>query len=65
MALWQDIMIAIADLAAIPHKLARKERIVIDVQISHGNYLLFYWNIPLHFNFVYIFANMKNTVVIA
>lgn len=40
MAIWQDIMIAIADLAAIPHKFARKERIVTDVQISIGNCFL-------------------------
>lgn len=54
MALWQDIMVAIADLAAIPPKLVRKERIVTDVQISHGNCLLYYFNIPLHLICVYI-----------
>ncbi|MED6246145.1 hypothetical protein ATANTOWER_013465 [Ataeniobius toweri] len=35
-ALWNDIMKAIADLAAKPHKFPRKERFVADVQISHG-----------------------------
>lgn len=35
-ALWNAIMRAIADLAALPQKLGRKERIVTDVQISHG-----------------------------
>lgn len=35
-ALWNDIMGAIVDLAALPQKLDRKERIVTDVQISHG-----------------------------
>uniref|UniRef100_A0A8C4IHY7 Peptidase M60 domain-containing protein n=1 Tax=Dicentrarchus labrax TaxID=13489 RepID=A0A8C4IHY7_DICLA len=35
-ALWNDIMKGVADLAAIPHKFERKERIVADVQISHG-----------------------------
>lgn len=35
-ALWNDMMKAIADLAAIPHKFPRKERFVADVQISHG-----------------------------
>ncbi|XP_007544501.1 TRPM8 channel-associated factor homolog [Poecilia formosa] len=34
--LWNDIMKAIADLAAKPHKFPRKERFVADVQISHG-----------------------------
>ncbi|KAK2846920.1 hypothetical protein Q5P01_009919 [Channa striata] len=33
---WDAIMRGIADLAAIPHKFPRKERIVIDVQISAG-----------------------------
>lgn len=35
-ALWNDIMRAIADLAATPPKFGRKERIVTDVQISYG-----------------------------
>ncbi|XP_030600029.1 TRPM8 channel-associated factor homolog [Archocentrus centrarchus] len=35
-ALWDEIMRAIADLAAKPHKFPRKERFVSDVQISHG-----------------------------
>ncbi|XP_030599418.1 TRPM8 channel-associated factor homolog isoform X1 [Archocentrus centrarchus] len=35
-ALWDEIMRAIADLAAKPHKFPRKERFVTDVQISHG-----------------------------
>ncbi|XP_039987704.1 TRPM8 channel-associated factor homolog [Xiphias gladius] len=34
--LWNDIMKAVADLAVIPPKFPRKERIVADVQISHG-----------------------------
>lgn len=34
--LWNDIMKAVADLAVIPHKFNRKERIVADVQISAG-----------------------------
>lgn len=34
--LWNDIMRAVVDLAALPQKLGRKERIVTDVQISHG-----------------------------
>ncbi|KAL0972776.1 hypothetical protein UPYG_G00194610 [Umbra pygmaea] len=33
---WDDIMRGIADLAAIPAKFPRKERFVVDVQISHG-----------------------------
>lgn len=33
---WDAIMRGIADLAAIPHKFPRKERIVADVQISAG-----------------------------
>ncbi|KAM4589948.1 TRPM8 channel-associated factor homolog isoform 1-T2 [Fundulus diaphanus] len=33
---WNDIMKAIADLAAKPHKFPRKERFVADVQISYG-----------------------------
>ncbi|XP_053278859.1 TRPM8 channel-associated factor homolog [Pleuronectes platessa] len=35
-ALWNEMMRAIADLAAKPHKFPRKERFVADVQISHG-----------------------------
>ncbi|XP_054468706.1 TRPM8 channel-associated factor homolog [Anoplopoma fimbria] len=35
-ALWNNIMKGIADLAAIPHKFPRKERMVADVQISAG-----------------------------
>ncbi|KAM8905010.1 TRPM8 channel-associated factor homolog isoform 1-T2 [Spinachia spinachia] len=35
-ALWDEIMRAIADLAAVPHTFPRKERFVEDVQISHG-----------------------------
>ncbi len=38
-ALWNDMMKAIADLAAIPHKFPRKERFVADVQISHGKFI--------------------------
>lgn len=34
--LWNDIMKGVADLAVIPRKFARKERIVADVQISCG-----------------------------
>ncbi|KAI3353864.1 hypothetical protein L3Q82_005072 [Scortum barcoo] len=34
--LWDDIMKGVADLAVTPHKFARKERIVADVQISAG-----------------------------
>nr|XP_055052034.1 TRPM8 channel-associated factor homolog [Misgurnus anguillicaudatus] len=34
--IWDSIMRAIADLAAIPHKFPRKERFVADVQISAG-----------------------------
>lgn len=33
---WDNIMMAMADLASIPHKFPRKERFVADVQISHG-----------------------------
>ncbi|XP_076023439.1 TRPM8 channel-associated factor homolog [Genypterus blacodes] len=33
---WDKIMRGIADLAVIPHKFPRKERFVVDVQISHG-----------------------------
>ncbi|KAM9801304.1 uncharacterized protein ACB057_008380 [Neosynchiropus ocellatus] len=33
---WDKIMRAIADLSSTPHKFARKERFVTDVQISHG-----------------------------
>ncbi|KAM6933747.1 TRPM8 channel-associated factor homolog [Xenentodon cancila] len=36
-ALWNDIMRAVADLAAKPHKFPRKERFVTDVQISCGS----------------------------
>lgn len=35
-ALWNEMTEAIADLAAKPHKFPRKERLVTDVQISHG-----------------------------
>ncbi|XP_042343281.1 TRPM8 channel-associated factor homolog [Plectropomus leopardus] len=35
-ALWNEIMKGVADLAVIPQKLPRKERIVADVQISAG-----------------------------
>ncbi|XP_055003838.1 TRPM8 channel-associated factor homolog [Boleophthalmus pectinirostris] len=35
-AVWDRIMRAVADLAAIPEKFTRKERIVCDVQISAG-----------------------------
>ncbi|KAA0701821.1 TRPM8 channel-associated factor -like protein [Triplophysa tibetana] len=35
-ALWDSIMRSVADLAAKPPKLPRKERYVADVQISHG-----------------------------
>lgn len=33
---WNNIMKAVAELATIPLKFPRKERIVTDVQISHG-----------------------------
>lgn len=36
-ALWNKMTEAIADLAAKPRKFPRKERLVTDVQISHGN----------------------------
>ncbi|XP_069836111.1 TRPM8 channel-associated factor homolog [Dendropsophus ebraccatus] len=36
LSLWEEIMKAIADLASIPRKLPRPERIVADVQISAG-----------------------------
>ncbi|KAM9313250.1 TRPM8 channel-associated factor homolog [Gastrophryne carolinensis] len=36
MSLWDEIMVAIADLAAISRKFPRSERIVADVQISDG-----------------------------
>ncbi|XP_033486678.2 TRPM8 channel-associated factor homolog [Epinephelus lanceolatus] len=35
-AVWDEIMKGVTDLAAIPHKLPRKERFVADVQISAG-----------------------------
>lgn len=35
-AQWDSIMRAVADLAVIPHKFPRKERIICDVQISAG-----------------------------
>ncbi|XP_075956707.1 TRPM8 channel-associated factor homolog [Anarhichas minor] len=35
-ALWNDIMRGVADLAVIPRRFTRKERIVADVQISAG-----------------------------
>ncbi|XP_012987658.3 TRPM8 channel-associated factor homolog [Esox lucius] len=35
-ALWDDIMRGVADLAVIPAKFPRKERFVVDVQISYG-----------------------------
>lgn len=38
--LWDSIMKGIAELAVIPHKFARKERIVADVQISAGKCVL-------------------------
>ncbi|MFT7803515.1 TRPM8 channel-associated factor 2-like [Arapaima gigas] len=37
-SLWNEFMRAVADLAAIPSKFSRKERLVADVQISHGKY---------------------------
>ncbi|XP_063782687.1 TRPM8 channel-associated factor homolog isoform X2 [Pseudophryne corroboree] len=36
MTQWDDVMVAVADLAAIPKKFARPERIVADVQLSLG-----------------------------
>lgn len=36
--LWNSIMKSVAELATIPLKFPRKERIVIDVQISNGKY---------------------------
>ena len=39
-ALWNDIMKGIADLAVIPHKFSRKERMVADEQISVGKCVL-------------------------
>jgi len=36
--LWDDIMRPIADLPCFPHKFPRKERFVVDVQISHSNF---------------------------
>lgn len=36
--LWNNIMKSVAELATIPVKFPRKERIVIDVQISNGMY---------------------------
>ncbi|XP_073506867.1 TRPM8 channel-associated factor homolog [Phyllobates terribilis] len=36
LSFWDDIMLAIVDLASIPKKLPRPERIVADVQISSG-----------------------------
>ena len=38
--LWNGIMKGVAELAVIPHKFARKERIVADVQISVGKRVL-------------------------
>ncbi|XP_040902027.1 LOW QUALITY PROTEIN: TRPM8 channel-associated factor homolog [Toxotes jaculatrix] len=35
-SLWDNIMRGIAELSVTPHKFPRKERIVTDVQISHG-----------------------------
>lgn len=40
-ALWNDIMRAMVDLAALPQRLGRKERFVTDVQISHGQRIQF------------------------
>lgn len=37
--LWNNTMKTIADLAATPLKFPRKERIVTDVQISHGKHV--------------------------
>lgn len=36
--LWNNLMKTVAELAAIPLKFPRKERIVIDVQICYGKY---------------------------
>lgn len=36
--IWNNTMKSVAELAAIPLKFPRKERIVTDVQISHGKY---------------------------
>lgn len=63
MGLWHDIMKGVADLAALPNKLLRKERIVTDVQISHGKLFLSYMNRAVHVNFLlhlYILDFMKN-----
>lgn len=63
MELWHNIMKAVAELAAIPNKLPRKERIVTEVQISHGKCFLRYMNMAVHVNFLlplYILDFMKN-----
>lgn len=52
--IWNDIMKGIADLAAIPHKFIRKERIVTDVQISAGKRISFFF-----FTFLRIFNKIK------
>lgn len=39
LTLWNEIMVAISKLAAIPTKFPRPERIVTDVQISCGRYI--------------------------
>lgn len=39
LTLWNEIMLAISKLAAIPAKFPRPERIVTDVQISCGRYI--------------------------
>lgn len=45
---WNIMMNAIADLAARPHKFKRKERVVTDVQISHGMCIYFNQSFAYH-----------------
>lgn len=51
-ALWNEMTKAIADLAAKPHKFPRKERLVTDVQISHGNCCFIYIAYTNQYNIV-------------
>lgn len=60
---WNSIMKAVAELAVIPDKLPRKERIVADVQIKYGKCFLHYTKMAVHVNFLlhlYILDFMKN-----
>ncbi|XP_075796880.1 TRPM8 channel-associated factor 2-like [Pelodiscus sinensis] len=56
--LWEQIMTAVAELAAVPHRFPRPERIVADVQISAG-WMHSGYPIMCHLDSVKELVNMK------